>query len=97
MLLSPPNKCARASSPGSRMGSWWRAPWRRREMAHYEDKYRLCEMRCPARIIAALAEETFLKRSPPTGFAILGAPSTRSHGWNLSAFSPTCAAVLLGH
>src|SRR5215210_2265965 len=36
------------------------------EVTQYEDKYRLCYMRGPAGIIVALAEELFLKRSPPS-------------------------------
>jgi len=36
------------------------------EVAQYEDMYRLCYMRGPAGIIVALAEETLLKRSPPS-------------------------------
>src|SRR5213593_1044997 len=36
------------------------------EVAQYEDKYRLCYMRGPAGIIVALAEELFMKRSPPS-------------------------------
>jgi catechol 2,3-dioxygenase-like lactoylglutathione lyase family enzyme len=36
------------------------------EVAQYEDMYRLCYMRGPAGIIVALAEELFVKRSPPS-------------------------------
>src|SRR6266566_2275657 len=68
------------------------------EVAQYEDKYRLCYMARPGGHHRRAGRGTLLKRSPPSEKPVAPQallrldPMTRNH----PAFSPTCAAVLLG-